>query len=249
MIYGAHVKAVEDIAFLRDLDMGLGEVVLKDADTCNFWLQSGIRNQFGPKFFLIAHGPKEGPPNELSNLWDCYMPSLEDTIRTCEAMGIGFLTIHLWLDARFVRPEVREQKIAALGDVVAFGRSRKVSVALENLSESAQDLAIVLEAVPELFITLDVGHAQLLTEVNTSFEIIKQLGESIGHLHLHDNHGGKGVQDDLHLPVGRGVIDFPKILEALVRKGYDGTVTFEVEKEHLVQSWGKVRRIVSGIAQ
>jgi sugar phosphate isomerase/epimerase len=88
-----------------------------------------------------------------------------------------------------------------------------------------------------------------LTEVNRSFEIIRQLGESIGHLHLHDNHGGKGVRDDLHLPVGQGVIDFPRILEALVRKGYDGTVTFEVEKEHLVQSWEKVRRLVDGVRE
>jgi len=247
MIYGAHVKAVEDIAFLRDLGLGLGEVVLKDAGTCNSWLQSGVRNRFGPRFFLIAHGPKEGPPNDLSNLWDRYMPALEDTIRTCETMGIHFLTIHLWLDSRFVRPEVRKQKTAALWDIVAFGRSRQVKVSLENLSEQAQDLAIVVDAVPELCITLDVGHAQLLTEVNTSFEIIRQLGESIGHLHLHDNHGGNGVRDDLHLPVGQGVIDFPRILEALVRKGYDGTLTFEVEKEHVVPSWDKVRRIVEGV--
>ncbi len=247
MIYGATVKAVEDIALLRDLGLGLGEIVFRNADMCDFWVQSGVRNNFGPGFLLIAHAPKEGPPNDPANIWDNYMPALEHTIRTCEAMGIHFLTIHFWLDARFVRPDVREQKIAALGEILAFGKSRRVTVALENLSEQAQDFAKIREAVHELAITLDLGHAQLLSEVNTSFEIIAQMGDAIKHLHLHDNHGGNGVHDDLHLAVGRGVVDFPRILKALVGKGYDGTVTLEVEKEDLVTSWDRVRRILSEI--
>ncbi|MFH1114955.1 MAG: sugar phosphate isomerase/epimerase family protein, partial [Pseudomonadota bacterium] len=246
MIYGATVKAVEDIDLIRGLGLGLGEIVFRNADMCDFWVQSGLRSNFGAGFLLIAHAPKEGPPNDPANIWDNYMPALEHTIRTCETMGIHFLTIHFWLDARFVRPDVREQKIAALGEILAFGKARDVTVALENLSEQAHDFAEVLEAVPGLAVTLDVGHAQLLTEVNTSFEIIARMGECIKHVHLHDNHGGNGVNDDLHLAVGRGAVDFPRILKALLAKGYDGTVTFEVEKEDLIESLDKVKRMVEG---
>lgn len=249
MIYGAHAASLEDIDELMNLGFGMAELVLKSPETCAFWLQSGVRNRFGPQFSLTAHGPREGPPNDVSNLWDRYMPALEDTILTCETMDIRFLTIHLWMDARFVRPDVLDQKTAALGDIVAFSRAHGVRIGLENLSETAKDLARSLDAVPELLITLDVGHGQLLTEVNTSFDIIEKLGDSIGHVHLHDNHGGKGVNDDLHLPIGQGVIDFPRILTTLVRSNYDGTITFEVEKDTLIESRDRVQRIMAGISR
>jgi sugar phosphate isomerase/epimerase len=244
MIYGAHVKSVEDIDLLIHMGFAMGEVVLKNTETCGFWLGTGVKNDFGSRFSIIAHGPREGPPNDVSNLWDRYMPALEDTILTCEKMEIHYLTIHLWMDARFVRPDMLEQKTAALGDIVTFGKSRGVTVGLENLSETVNDFSRALEAVPELVITLDVGHGQLLTEVNTSFDIISQLGASIAHIHVHDNHGGNGVNDDLHLPIGNGVIDYNRILNALVGIGFDGTITFEVEKDHLVRSLEKVKRIV-----
>ena len=117
------MSSLEDIHTLMNQGFGMGEVVLKSPETCAFWLQSGVRNRFGPTFSLLAHGPREGPPNDASNLWDRYMPALEDTILTCESMGIPFLTIHLWMDARFVRADILEQKTAALGDIVAFSNS------------------------------------------------------------------------------------------------------------------------------
>jgi hypothetical protein len=48
---------------------------------------------------------------------------------------------------------------------------------------------------------------------------------------LHDNRGGQSQADDLHLPIGVGTVDFAAILASLVRAGYDGTMTLEVEPE------------------
>ncbi|MBM3303147.1 MAG: hypothetical protein FJY85_24775 [Deltaproteobacteria bacterium] len=55
------------------------------------------------------------------------------------------------------------------------------------------------------------------------------------------------MKDDLHLPLGRGIVDFSGILEALVGKGYQGSVTFELEREHLLESRETVQRILDGI--
>jgi sugar phosphate isomerase/epimerase len=247
MLFGGQVRSLEDIDFLEDLGFDLGEVSLKDPDTCRYWLDSGVKNQVNRKLLLVAHAPREGPPNDVDNLWNSCVPAVRETVLTCSSMGIGFLTIHLWIDPRFVKPEVLEQKTSALANIVAYAMEQGVRIGLENLSEKAEDFERVLQSVPRLGITLDVGHGQLLTRVNRSFGIIERLASSIWHVHLHDNRGGTGVKDDLHLPLGLGIVDFPGILEALIKKGYQGSVTFELERKHLQESRKTVRRIIDRI--
>ncbi len=249
MLYGGHVKSVDDIDFLRSLKFDLGEVVLRNAESRTYWPDSGITNGFASGFFLIAHGPREGPPNDIDHLWNIYYPALQETVSVAARLGIEFLTIHLWLDPRFVSPAAREEKKRFLRDICACGQQQGVLISLENLSETATDLGPVLEAIPDLGLTLDVGHGQLLTDTNTSFGIIQDLSASIKHIHVHDNRGGRGVKDDLHLPIGDGVIDFHGIFQALAGKGYDGTMTLELEREDLVSSRQKISQIVDNLRE
>lgn len=244
MLYGGHIKSLEDIDFLRKLRFDFGEVIIRDKASRQLWSNSGIANEFDDGFSLIAHGPHEGPPNDLNNLWKTYIPALTETVDIVERMGMGFLTIHLWMDPRFVKSSVLEEKKTALRGLVDYGRQHKVIISLENLSENAADFEAVLNVIPDLAITLDVGHGQLLTQTNTSFEIIERLGSSIKHLHLHDNRGGSGVQDDLHLGIGEGIVDFPGIMKALVTGGYDGTMTLELDKEDLQKGRSRIRRVI-----
>jgi sugar phosphate isomerase/epimerase len=61
---------------------------------------------------------------------------------------------------------------------------------------------------------------------------IEAFADRIGHIHVSDNFG----KEDNHLPIGSGSIEFAKILTALKKTGYDGTVTFEVftpDREYL----------------
>ncbi|MBI5248623.1 MAG: sugar phosphate isomerase/epimerase [Desulfomonile tiedjei] len=244
MLYGGHIKAPEDIDFLRKLKFDFGEVIVRDKASRSLWANSGVTNQYDDGFFLVAHGPHEGPPNDLNNIWNTYIPALAETVDIIERMGISFLTIHSWMDPRFVKTSVLEEKKNALRRIVDYGRQHKVVISLENLSENAADFEAVLNVVPDLAVTLDVGHGQLLTETNTSFGIIERLGSSIRHVHLHDNRGGTGVRDDLHLGIGEGIVDFPGILRALVGSGYNGTMTLELEKYDLQKGRAKINRII-----
>lgn len=244
MHFGAHVKSLDDITILRDLGFDLGEVILKDRQSLEYWLKSDVKKRLGRDFHLIAHGPREGSPNDIDNLWRCYRPAIEETLTVASELGVRFLTMHLWMDPRFVRPEILGGKRRALMEVCRFARALGIVVSLENLSEDAEDLRRALDEIPDLSITLDVGHGQLLTGVNTSYRIIDELVGRVGHVHLHDNRGGKGVKDDLHLPIGDGIIDFPSILKALVRSGYDGTMTLELETEDLRSSLQKVKNLL-----
>ena len=74
---------------------------------------------------------------------------------------------------------------------------------------------------PGLGICLDVGHARLQGDVVEALETVA------GYLvttHLHDNGGRK---DDHLLPFD-GVIDWPELLIAFQKVGYDGTLMFEL---------------------
>ncbi|MEA2475819.1 MAG: hypothetical protein QOC87_18, partial [Actinomycetota bacterium] len=89
---------------------------------------------------------------------------------------------------------------------------------------------------PEARFHLDVGHANLRLgkhEKNRAKSLLDAFGDRLVHVHLSDNRGG---EQDLHLPLGAGTIDWKQVARQLQEAGYDGTVTLEVfsrEREHL----------------
>lgn len=249
MLFGGHVRSFEDIDILQDLGFHFGEVILGNSRALDFWRGSGVAGRFDDGFFLLAHGPSEGPPNDTEHLFREYVPQLKQTIETCAAMGITFLTVHLWMDRRFIKAEVIPEKLAALRDVVKYGTLKGVHISLENLSEPAGDLAEVLNGVPGLMLTLDVGHAQLLTKTNRSIGIVAELGRFIRHVHVHDNRGGNKPVDDLHLPIGDGIVDFLSIMTAIVGIGYDGTMTIELKPDELQVSRKRLEAVLAAAAR
>jgi sugar phosphate isomerase/epimerase len=208
------------------------------------WVRDIKKNPPGADFFLIGHGPREGSPKDLDRQWNGYLHELLRTVDAAHELGISLLTIHLWVDSRFIPLPIIEEKKLFLRKALDYALERGVVLSIENLSERADDLVGVLRAVPELGVTLDVGHGQLLSKVNRSFDIIRFLGQSVRHIHMHDNRGGTGAQDDLHLPLGEGIIDFPAILESLIRMGYKGTLTLELEQGDLLVSRDKLARMI-----
>ena len=66
----------------------------------------------------------------------------------------------------------------------------------------------------------------------------------IRHFHLHDNWGGQSQDDDLHLPIGDGTLDFRAIVASLMSTGYDGTITLEVKLEFQVNCRVTVEELV-----
>ena len=99
---------------------------------------------------------------------------------------------------------------------------------IENLPGSfntARQLGELLDPLPEVGLHLDIGHCNLLTEFNTTDEIMAAYGSRLKHVHLHDNKGGSA---DLHLPLGTGTVDVAHHVRSLQSAGYDGTITLEV---------------------
>ena len=126
------------------------------------------------------------------------------------------------------RSFVVKQNLRSLQELLEVSRRTGVTLMVENLPgdfNSADQLAELLDQLPEIGLHLDLGHTNLLVEENSAADILETFSGRLRHVHLHDNHGGN---HDLHLPLGAGTLDVPSCVEILQRHGYDGTITLEV---------------------
>ena len=114
---------------------------------------------------------------------------------------------------------------------------------LDTLEDSIKNVSIILKKVPELFLHIDIGHANLFGRKPDEF--IRKFHEKLRHVHLHDNKRDL----DLHLPMGCGNIDWEKTIRVL-KQYYDGTITLEIfsrdrdyvllSKEKLTNLWNEI---------
>jgi sugar phosphate isomerase/epimerase len=191
----------------------------------------------------LAHGPEEGDALNPDKLRRSYLPQLQRLIDCAAELGAPIFTLHFWIDKRFIPAPVIEKKIVLLSELTDYAHDRRVQLCVENLSEQPSDLGPAFDAIATLGMTLDIGHGQLLTGCNTAHEFTGRYPERIRHVHAHDNRGGNSPQDDLHLPIGQGTIDFTAILGGLKSCGFDGTITLEVKPDHLRAGSAILQRI------
>lgn len=230
---GGTARSPEDVAVLYDLGLDFAEVSLKDMSKFTRSVPDFIELRSKTNLFYLCHGPNEGDPNDATSLRKDYLPRILEILDIMPMLNMSLLTLHLWIDHRFVKPLLVDLKIELLREIIDKARKEDITICLENLSENCGDLDRVLKALPQLYLTLDVGHAQLLRPKTTAFDLIAAYPDRIKHLHLHDNMGGNSVNDDLHLPVGTGNVDFQGILGALKEAGYEGTATLELKPQEI----------------
>jgi sugar phosphate isomerase/epimerase len=238
MYLGARAYSLEDVEFLAEAGYDFAEIDWVEPEV--------VRAQVGELAILrdkydiayLAHGPKEGNPFATDHHATWLEPTVNQLLDLAGEMSIPLYTQHLWLDARFVSAEVLAAKVELLARWTERAARAGVTLCIENLSEHADHFAAAFGQVPDLGLTLDLGHGQILPPPDTgnaAFELIARFAYRIRHVHLHDNHGGDRSRDDLHLPIGAGTVDFSGILRALRATGYDGGFSFEVKLEHVAR--------------
>jgi len=186
-----------------------------------------IRDEAGIDY--LAHYPNEDDPTDPVVLKERFLPRMARLLELSCRLGIGKGTLHFWMDRRWIDPGTAEAKTKLLHEMVSRAADAGITLCLENLSERYDSFAPLFEAIPDLRMTLDIGHGELLSRENTSFGFIEHGFDRIAHVHVHDNLGGTSVKDDLHLPLGDGVVDYPRILTLLKDRNYRSTITMEVK--------------------
>lgn len=183
--------------------------------------------------FYLAHYPNEGNPNDLNQLRNIFLPKIKALIDFSPILAIPKSTIHFWMDKRFASESVIKEKIQMLSELVDYAGKYDMKLCLENLTAQHDSFLRFFTEIPDLKMTMDIGHGQLLSKENTAFGFMEHVFDKIEHIHVHDNVGGNGVRDDLHLPLGDGIVDYPKIFSILTQKGYKSTMTMEVKPEQM----------------
>ena len=118
--------------------------------------------------------------------------------------------------------EFSNESIKELGE---YGKDLGVSTAIENMPTFEGMIYQNLEKLHDTLIsydmamTLDIGHAN-----HAGYSPDAMYFSSIKHIHAHDNFG----DDDAHLALGEGSIDFKGIINDLKKNNYDGIYIIEV---------------------
>ncbi len=245
---GGTARSPEDVTSLYDLGLRFAEIPI--GNPSKFLplvpVYESLQKKLG--FYYLCHGPKEGDPNDVEALNRVYLPKVLELFPIMQRLSMRLLTIHLWLDRRFVQKNALDSKLDILKTMLEKAAEYPITVCIENLSEEARDLEPVFLEIPSLMMTLDLGHGELLCETNRCVGFIEKFPERIKHVHLHDNRGGNSHTDDLHLPPGEGVIDFKGLFEALHRMDYDRTVTLELKPHEIRKCLAYVSELVSGLS-
>ncbi|MBI5584608.1 MAG: sugar phosphate isomerase/epimerase [Deltaproteobacteria bacterium] len=244
-IIGGRAHSLEEIQALGRFGYPFAEMSFYDPEQIEDQLEDLLKLKSRYGLYYLAHYPREGNPLDVANLRNRFVPRLKRLFELSAAAGVEKGTIHFWLDARTIPPDVIRQKIELLAEMTTAAKSRGVVLCLENLSEPYSNFIPAFDQVPDLAMTLDIGHGQLLTEENTSFGFIQNCFDRIKHIHVHDNHGGTSPKDDLHLPLGRGIVDYPRIFSLLEKKGYSSTVTMELKPREMAETKVEILKYLS----
>jgi len=242
---GGTARSPEDVISLHELGLRFAEITIANPDDFRAYQEKYRASSRETGLFYVCHGPREGDPNNIHTLETVYFPKLLQVLSIMPELEMRLLTVHLWMDPRFVNEETFAYKIGFLKRLTERASGSGITVCLENLSENATHLARVFAAVPLLNLTLDMGHAELLSKANTSFGFLENCPDRIKHIHLHDNRGGNSPDDDLHLPVGDGQIDFHGIFQKLHAVNYSGTMTLELRPAQIESCLGYVEDLIS----
>jgi sugar phosphate isomerase/epimerase len=141
-------------------------------------------------------------------------------------IGVPAVTVHAhWPPHLFPEEDGLRWQIESLQALLAAAGELGVALLYEPIDtehDTAEHLAVILEALPDLGCHLDLGHCHL--HGRSPAAMLRQFGARLRHLHVHDNNG----REDLHLPPGAGTINWTEVAAALHEIGYNGTATLEV---------------------
>jgi sugar phosphate isomerase/epimerase len=142
-----------------------------------------------------------------------------------------------------------KSNIIVLKEMVAYCQEIGIKAMIENYIapfDRPETISKILDQVPNLYVHLDIGHCNLGDEPEKTVEIFfKTFKEKVLHLHVHDNNG----DEDEHLPLGCGEIDWGKMIGIAKKFKYDSTITLEVfctdkdflliSKKKILKFWGQ----------
>jgi len=207
-----------------------------------------LLNKYKKKdFFAIGHTSWYlTPGDELDEFREATIKVMKKNLRIFSDLNINLVNIHLIAFSFLSKKETAENFIETFKKLITMAKKYDIKIMIENCEPSVDINMVgnVLKKVPDLKLHLDVGHANLNYKKNKTEDYFRRFKNKIAHIHVSDNHGGK---DDEHLGIGKGNINWKKIVKILKKYNYDKTITLETfkgSKNQCVRSKNKLKKLL-----
>jgi sugar phosphate isomerase/epimerase len=187
-----------------------------------------LKKQF--KIDLIGHTPWDLPFScPYENVRKAAFAEYIKCLDVFSKLGIKLANIHPYIPRNMSSADtVIEQNIEILNRIIKHAKKQDITIMMENTKDFFCDIEVIgkmLHDCPGLKLHWDVGHANLGNQAEKKTKLaFENFKDKIVHLHFSDNTG----QDDQHLPLGAGNIDWMFILKILKEYKYDKTITLEI---------------------
>lgn len=181
---------------------------------------------------LVVHLPFSidvGSPHEHAREGACR--ELEAAIEAAVEMGAEKGVFHAASFAHadsWAAEDVVPCIVESVERLTAYGRERGFEACAENLKGPFFDAG----DFPDLFARtdavacLDTGHAHVTGhDLAWQADLVGEHGDRVSHVHLNET---RRDDEDEHLPVGIGTLDFEALARAMRETGWSGTCTHEV---------------------
>ncbi|MBI5059741.1 sugar phosphate isomerase/epimerase [candidate division KSB1 bacterium] len=229
----------------RISDLGIGIEVLFD-DTRDLWPQVRWENLLNVADALADEGIEatvHGPFHGLNlgtadhHVREYSLAALTGGLEAARAFRSPVMVFHTGYLPQYptrTREQWVERFCENLELLVTRAADLEVRLAMENTYE--QDLTLFQEIfarfpTPALGMCLDVAHATCYGRVPAANWALT-FADRICHIHCSDNDG----KEDTHWELGRGQVDFRRLLAPLAKLGSQATVTFETPLDKGEQS-------------
>ena len=168
-------------------------------------------------------------------------------IETADFLDSKLITFHSGRPSNVgvsLRSEAKKANLESIKEILKFGCDFDLRLCIENMPNfpgafccEIDDVRSILDANPELDLTLDIAHAHTCGD---EVEYIKEFKDRMLHVHLHDTKR----DNDSHGAVGEGDIDFRRVFYKL--KDFKGYGIIESKSERgAVQSMQKFEELIS----
>ncbi len=203
---------------------------------------------------IVGHtGPYLPIENPSARVRDAAYAELRSSVDVAAFLGASVCTMHFRMWPPYLSfAEGVAMYVAELGQLVSYGKSKGVRVAMENSPHNLHQLRPfreILHQVPALKLLYDIGHGNIGTPKSLTRDYLFDLRDRLVHIHLSDN---DGTGDD-HLPLAapkRGGLQIAQEFQQLRNFNYDETVTLEIfgHAMWLQASLAFARQLVAGQA-
>jgi len=183
---------------------------------------------------LVGHLPTfVNSANLYSSLREASLREIFSAMEVGALIGMQKVALHPGYVsglAVFVKERVKQYALDAIAATCERAKKLGITVCLENLPPGTtfwndpDEFRELFDTFPELQFTLDAGHANIGRTRKKGIQFIRKYAGRIKHVHVSDNFGAR----DEHLPIGDGTVPFLQTVRALLRMGYDDTITIEV---------------------